>query len=112
VAERWTPQGRFQDKTLAELLKELPFPEGESQGLIFTIESSCMKTVERILNDDEDGFASMKRYINMEIREWLARQRQQGVQHTPRLVIDILIERMSGDSKREVDVLEDLELEW
>lgn len=113
VTERWTPRGRFQDKTLAELVGELPFCDGEAQGLIFTIESSCMKTVERIPLGDEDGFATMKRYINMEIREWLARQRRLGAQTTPRLVVDILIERMSDEKKQELlDGLEDLELEW
>jgi hypothetical protein len=112
VTERWAPQGRFQDKTLAELLKELPFPGEECQGLIFTIVSSCMKTVERIPNGDEDGFASMKRYINMEIREWLARQRRLEVQTAPRLVVDIIIERMSDEKKQELEGLEDVELEW
>ncbi|GAB1314518.1 hypothetical protein MFIFM68171_04728 [Madurella fahalii] len=112
VTERWSPRGRFQDKTLAELLKELPFNDGEAQGLIFTIESDCMRTVERILNDDEDSFASMKRYINMEIREWFMRQQHLKDGTPPRLAIDILIERMSDDNKPGVNVLGDLELEW
>lgn len=112
MTERWTPEGRFQEKTLAGLIKELPFPEGECQGLIFTIESSCMRTVERIFSDDEDGFASMKRYINMEIREWLARQRSLDVHTTSRLVVDIMIERMGDEKKEELNRLEDLELEW
>jgi hypothetical protein len=112
VTERWIPQGRFQEKTLADLLKELPFDGAECQGLIFTVESSCMRTVERILSDDEDGFGSMKRYINMEIREWLVRQRSFGGYIAPRLVVDIMIERMSDEKKERLDGMEDLELEW
>jgi hypothetical protein len=114
LAERWNPQGRFQDKTLVELLKELPFDQGESKGLIFTIESPCLKTVERVLHDDEDGFASMKRYINLEVREWLARQRRLGSGKVPpRLVVDILIERMTSDEEsRQGNEEEDLDLEW
>jgi hypothetical protein len=112
VTERWIPEGRFQEKTLAGLLKELPFDGGECQGLIFTVESSCMRTVERILSDDEDGFGSMKRYINMEIRDWLARQRSFGTHVAPRLVVDIMIERMSDEKKEELCGFEDLDLEW
>jgi hypothetical protein len=112
VTERWIPQGRFQEKTLAGLLKELPFDGGECQGLIFTIESSCMRTVERIPSDDEDGFESMKRYINMEIREWLVRQRSYGSYLAPRLVVDIMIERMSDEKKEGLDGMEDMELQW
>ncbi|KAL2192292.1 hypothetical protein P885DRAFT_82332 [Corynascus similis CBS 632.67] len=114
VTERWTPQGRFQDKTLAQLLKELPFHDNsdESQGLIFTIDSPCMTTTERILNNDEGGFLSLKGYINREIRAWLARQRRLGVETQPRLLVDILIERMSDEKEQELDGLEDLELQW
>jgi hypothetical protein len=112
VTERWIPQGRFQEKTLAGLLKELPFDDGECQGLIFTIESSCMRTVERIPSNDEDGCESMKRYINMEIREWLVRQRSYGSYLAPRLVVDIMIERMSDEKKEGLDGMEDMELQW
>lgn len=113
ITERWSPKGRFQDKTLAELLKELPLHDSkESRGLIFTIESDCMRTVERIANDDEDSFGAMKRQINRGIRDWFHRQRRLGDgAPPPRLVIDIVIEEMVDDSKPEVDV-EDLELEW
>ncbi|KAL2126764.1 hypothetical protein VTI74DRAFT_279 [Chaetomium olivicolor] len=112
VTERWTPQGRFQDKTLAELRKELPFDDGESQGLIFTIDSPCMKTIERILNDDEGGFLSLKGYINREIKEWLSRQRRLEVESKLRVLVDILIEQMSDEKKQEWDSVEDLELQW
>ena len=116
LTERWDPQGRFQDKTLAELLEELPFDKGESQGLIFTIESPCVKTVERIPHDDEDGFASMKRYINSGIREWFTRQRRLASgKIPPRLVLDILIERITSDEESklgEEEEEEDFELEW
>ncbi|OIW30934.1 hypothetical protein CONLIGDRAFT_679685 [Coniochaeta ligniaria NRRL 30616] len=66
ITERWYPTGRFQDKTLAELLKELPFGDDSltsrdaaSWRLVFTIESEYMKTVERLAYDDEGGFASI-----------------------------------------------------
>jgi hypothetical protein len=124
ITERWTPRGRFQDKTLVELLKELPFGDEiltsgeESRGLIFTIESECMRTVERLAYDDEGGFASMKRYINMEIREWFARQMRSGAAGRGRLDVDVLIERIADDEGEDEakgrggDGLEDLELEW
>ncbi len=115
---RWDPQGRFQDKTLAELMKELPFDKGESQGLIFTIESPCYKIVERIPHDDEDSFASMKREINLEIKEWLTRERRlAGSKALPRLVFDILIERITSNEEsklgeEEEEEEEDFEVEW
>ncbi|KAK0652637.1 hypothetical protein B0T16DRAFT_103954 [Cercophora newfieldiana] len=110
VTERWVPNGKFQDKTLADLLNELPFHSKESKGLIFTVESDCMRTVERIENDEEDSFASMKRYINMEIRNWFHRQRQEA---SPRLAVDIVIEQMGDDNVvQDMGGLDDLELEW
>ena len=116
LTESWDPQDRFQDKTLAELLKELPFDKGESQGLIFTIESACMKTVERIPHDDEDKFASMKRYINLGIREWFKRQRRLASgKPLPRLVVDILIERITSNEESklgEEEEDEDFDIEW
>lgn len=124
ITERWSPRGRFQDKTLAELLKELPFgddllPSGDdSQGLIFTIESECMRTVERLAGDDEEGFASMKRYINMEIREWFARRMRAGSVGKGRLDVDVLIDRIASDEdddeakSRVGGLFEDLELDW
>ncbi|KAK0619518.1 hypothetical protein B0T14DRAFT_209706 [Immersiella caudata] len=114
ITERWNPEGRFQEKTLAELLKELPFQERDARGLVFTIDSDCMKTVERIMNDDEDSFASMKRNINREIKEWLRRQKRLGDGTPPKLAVDIVIEQMGEESRQGVDMLEDsdLELEW
>ena len=106
---RWTPQGQFQYKTLAELCSELPFDGAATQGLTISVDSACMTMVERIPPDDEDGFESLKRYINTEIRSWFRRQRQNGVS-PPRLVFDILIERMGKGERRGVRV-EDLELE-
>ncbi len=113
LTERWIPRGRFQDKTLAELCRELPFAGAESQGLTFTIDSPCMKTVERIPPGDEDVFASMKRHINREIRAWFGRQPRASVESPPpRLVLDILIERMGDENARGAEGFEDLELDW
>ncbi|KAJ4288230.1 hypothetical protein N0V88_007419 [Collariella sp. IMI 366227] len=113
LTERWTPRGRFQDKTLAELCRELPFAEADLQGLTFTIDSPCMKTVEHIPPGDEDIFASMKRYINREIRAWIGQQPHASAESAPpRLVLDILIERMGNENARGADVFDDLELDW
>jgi hypothetical protein len=114
VTERWTPHGLFQDKTLAELRRELPFLHGdESQGLIFTIDSPCLTTTERIPNNDEGGFEALKRYINKGIKEWLAQQRRLGAETEPRLFVDVLIERMSEDEKKlSSDGLENLDIQW
>ncbi|KAK4450328.1 hypothetical protein QBC34DRAFT_297569 [Podospora aff. communis PSN243] len=114
ITERWNPEGKFQDKTLADLLNELPFQDRDAQGLVFTVESECMKIVERIVNDDEDGFASMKRYINREIKEWFRRQKRVAGGTPPKLVVDIIIERMGTEKEQEADMLDDsdLELEW
>ena len=90
VSERWFPRGLFKGKSLKELLKELLV--GEWKGLIFTIESSFMRTVERILNDDEDGFASMKRYVNRQIWDWFIQQRHLGDEISSRIVLEISIE--------------------
>jgi hypothetical protein len=90
VSERWFPRGLFKGKSLKELLKELL--AGEWKGLIFTIESSFMRTVERIFNDDEDGFASMKRYVNRQIWDWFIQQRHLGGEISSRIVLEIFIE--------------------
>lgn len=115
IFERWTPQGRFQDKTLAQLRAELPFRGGDDQsrGLVFTIDSPVMTTTERILNDDEGGFLSLKGFINREIRAWAARQRRLGAaEPQPRLLlVDILIERMTDENEQNGDGLDDLEIQ-
>ncbi|KAK1749544.1 hypothetical protein QBC47DRAFT_354847 [Echria macrotheca] len=114
VSQRWNPQGRFQDKTLAELLKELPFHDQEPQGLTFTVEGDCWRTVEHIPSDDEDGFAALKKYINIEIRKWFVRQQQNLNHQKPsRLAVVILIEPMNQDQQEhDVDGLGELDLEW
>jgi hypothetical protein len=113
VAQRWSPRGRFQDKTLAELIKELPFDDAELRGLTFTIECEIMSTVEHILSDDENGFTSMKQYISMEIRKWLMDQQSLVGVKAPSLVVDMLIEQMGQEDKQQrVEGLGNLELEW
>jgi len=117
VIERWHPQGRFQEKTLAELHAELPFFVSIPQGLIFTIESPCLKAVEKVPNGDEDGFASMKRCVNKAIRDWLGRERQKNREGgLPRLVVDVWIERMGeeggGREGTGGGLEEEVELEW
>ncbi|KAK5655306.1 hypothetical protein OQA88_5873 [Cercophora sp. LCS_1] len=112
ATSRWAPAGgRFSDKTLAQLRRELPFPPDNpaSPGLIFFIASQCMRTVERIVYDDEDGFEAMKRYISMEVGAWLGRRKKaagKGLEGRPpataeRLVVDVLIERMPAPGSGE-----------
>ncbi|KAJ9156227.1 hypothetical protein NKR23_g906 [Pleurostoma richardsiae] len=110
--ERWTPRGRFQDKTWAELLEELPFGPGV-WGLIFTVEGPGMSTREPIPRDDEDGLDSMKRYVNRAIRDWFTRQMKLGGRGsaTPRLVLDILIEKMTDENGDGGDEFDDLQLD-
>lgn len=111
VTERWQPQGRFRNKALRECLGELP--SGGVQGLIFTIEGPGISMVERIPHDDEDGFESMKRYINRVINCWLRRLRGPRIGDADgRLVFDIFVERMSEDSEDGPSGLENLELSW
>ena len=111
--KRWYPEGRFQDKSLGELLRELPF-EADIEGLVFTIPGSDIPIMERIMRDDEDGFESMKRYIALGIRKWLQRQRQPGggENKVPRLMVDILIEPIVGDNMQPLEELEEVELDW
>ena len=74
--QTWQPRGRFQDKSLADLIEELPFDDStDVRGLVFTIDLPGMQAVERILRDNEDGFESMKRLINRSIRDWFTRRR-------------------------------------
>ena len=110
---RWYPEGRFQDKTLGELLRELPL-EADVDGLVFTILGLDAQVVERIMRDDEDSFESMKRYIALGIRKWLHRQRQPGggENKAPRLMVDILIEPIVGDNIQPLEELEEVELDW
>lgn len=112
ITERWTPQGRFKDKTLDQLIRELPFAEEVSKGLIFTVESECMSMVEHIACDDEAGFGAMKRHITREVQGWINRWRREG--GTGGLDIDILIERDGqgqGQGKWKGKGVED-EVEW
>lgn len=80
---------------LEELLKELPLAEEESNGLIITVETSFMVAKERIPNDDEDGFASMKEFVNRQIRKWFAEKQRLSGETPTEILMDIFIERMA-----------------
>ena len=110
----WCPEGRFQDKTLGDLLRELPF-KGDVGGLDFTISGSDILVMERIMRDDEDRFESMKRHVELSIRKWLSRQRQLGggENKVPRLMMNILIEPTSDNHiQQPLEELEEVEMNW
>lgn len=79
-----------------------------------------MRMVERLAYDDECGFASMIRYINIEIRKWFARQMRAGLGERKTLDVDVLIERIAGDEDEDEDEVKrhgrvefvELELAW
>lgn len=112
--QTWQPRGRFQDKSLAELVEELPFDDpADVRGLVFTIDLPGMQAVEHILRENEDGFESMKRLINKSIRDWFTRRRRSAEDTGPaRLVIDVFIETMGDENKEGIDKGDDLDMTW
>ena len=72
-----------------------------------------MSMVECIPHNDEDGFESMKRYIDGEINRWFRRLRGSRIGNAHgKLVFDIFVERMSEDGEDDPNGLEDLDLSW
>jgi hypothetical protein len=58
----WLPEGSFQEKTLLQLIYQLPF-HGDIKGLDFTLEGPGVKTKkQRIDSGDESGFEKLKRH--------------------------------------------------
>ena len=109
VVERWNPQNQL--KTLVDLHAELPFNPPELRGLIFTIDSPCLKMSERISNGDEEVFTSMKRCVNWAIQGWLRQQRTSD-RELQRIVVDIYIERMREEGSFGGSGLDEFQLEW
>ncbi|KAH8900616.1 hypothetical protein GQ53DRAFT_129643 [Thozetella sp. PMI_491] len=111
---RWYPEGRFQDRKLSDLMREL-MVSPVVPGLVFTILGLGVPIVDRILRDDEVGFESLKRHINRTIRRCLSRQRQPGgsKEQGPCLLVEILIESIVSDTTQPAEEeLKDLELDW
>jgi hypothetical protein len=72
VEESWKPNGKFSDKTLAELKKELPFnfDDGDVVGLKFTLKShEGMRIVETIDHNNRHDLQHLKRVFGERIRE-------------------------------------------
>ncbi|KAK7229950.1 hypothetical protein V2G26_002120 [Clonostachys chloroleuca] len=72
VEESWKPNGKFSDKTLAELKKELPFnfDDGDVVGLKFTLKSyEGMRIVETIDHNNRHDLHHLKRVFGERIRE-------------------------------------------
>jgi hypothetical protein len=67
----WQPEGNFQEKTLLQLLRQLPL-HGDIKGLIFTLEGPGLKMEQRIDSEDESGFETMKRRFSKMMRVSLA----------------------------------------
>ncbi|KAL2127514.1 hypothetical protein VTI74DRAFT_10616 [Chaetomium olivicolor] len=98
IITRWQQTGRFLDKTMAELFRELGFDQVESRSLTFTIESPEVEVMDHIAHDDEEGFASLKRCVTKEINKWLGRA-QHSDELAPTLVLDVLIEQTSEENR-------------
>ncbi|CAG9974964.1 unnamed protein product [Clonostachys byssicola] len=72
VEESWKPNGKFSDKTLEELKKELPFnfDDGDVVGLKFTLKShEGMRIVETIDHNNRHDLQHLKRVFGERIRE-------------------------------------------
>jgi len=111
VTKRWDPRGNFKDKSLGDLLKELPLTHDGIEGFTFAFENPHMRMVEYIPKYDEDGFESMKRCVDRLVKELLQLQVREGVKD-PRLVTDVLIEGGDGRDNDLYDRMEETSLEW
>ncbi|CAH0047536.1 unnamed protein product [Clonostachys solani] len=92
VEESWKPNGKFSDKTLAELKKELPFnfDNGDVVRLKFTLKSyEGMRIVETIDHNNRHDLQHLKRVFGERIRE--AMKERQGRDRGP-VTFDIEIE--------------------
>lgn len=89
-SKNWRPDGKFQDKSLKQLLKELPLEKPKE--LIFTLEGPSVKVEEQIDCDDEMGFEAMKRHYNKVIKSSLTNHSS-----SEPLCLEIEIEPMYGN---------------
>ncbi|KAK1754179.1 hypothetical protein QBC47DRAFT_403567 [Echria macrotheca] len=111
VTKRWYPQGNFKDKSLGDLLKEVPLAHDNVEGFTFAFENPHMRMVEYIPKHDVDGFESMKRFVDRLVKELLQIQVREGAKD-PRLVTDVLIEAGDGRDNDLYDRMEETSLEW
>lgn len=90
-SKNWRPNGKFQDKSLKQLLQELPLKSPKE--LIFTLEGPSIKVEEQIDCEDELGFEAMKRHFNKVIKSSLSNHNTVGEP----LCLEIEIEPVHGD---------------
>ena len=107
LCKGWHPKGKFQEKSLRELLTELPL-EGTVKGLAFTLEGPGLHIEEQIDGEDENRFEIMKKHFNKQIRACLASCAQSK---TP-LLIEIEIEPLRGESVQGNDEIDDADIDW
>ena len=104
----WHPKGKFQEKSLRELLTELPL-EGTINGLAFTLEGPGLHIEEQIDGEDENRFENMKRHFNKQIRACLTNCAQSK---TP-LLIEMEIEPLRGESVQGGnDEIDNADIDW
>lgn len=107
LCKGWYPKGKFQDKTLRELLTELPL-EGTINGLTFTLEGPGFHIEQQIDGEDENRFEIMKRHFNKQIRACVVNCAQSK---TP-LLIEMEIEPLRGESVQGNDEIDDADFDW
>jgi hypothetical protein len=107
LCKGWQPNGKFQEKSLRELLTELPL-EGTIKGLTFVLEGPGMRIEEQIEAEDENHFESMKRHFNKRIRACLANW---SPSKGP-LMVEIEIEPLRDESDQGNDEADDAGFSW
>jgi hypothetical protein len=107
MSKTWNPKGKFQDKSLSELIEELPL-EGDVKGLVFTLEGPNMNVEEEIYRGDEGRFEAMKRHFNRLIRARLGSRDDSSSD----LILEIEIEPLRDKSESGEDEDDDGTLEW
>ncbi|KAF2190544.1 hypothetical protein K469DRAFT_387705 [Zopfia rhizophila CBS 207.26] len=105
----WKPRGRFQDKSLAELIQELPFDK-DIKGLILRLQGPGIAVQETVNCDEEEKFDTAKRRFNKLIGICNANQARAHPGKT--LILEFEIEPLKSDDQVNDDEDEVVEVEW
>ena len=104
LCKGWQPKGKFQDKSLSELLTELPV-QGTFEGLAFALEGPGMRYEEEIKVGDDNRFENMKKYFLKNIKACL------GNAHDKKpLIFEVEIEPMREGNVQVENEIEDADI--
>jgi hypothetical protein len=107
----WTPEGRFRDKTLQELLNELPI-NGDAdgiEGLLFTLDGPGLKAEQYLALGGDDRFEVMKKHFEKLIQSCVSTRKK----YRDSFIFEMEIEPVRKDDKEKNEDEPEIELaDW